>query len=311
MTAHLPRDITREVVGRRTELRLLLSAIRYGKAVLLIGLPGVSKTTIVRALARHLGREGDRFFDVTGDEQLTAHALVGTFDPPMVLKEGYRPEHFIPGPLARAMTAGGILYLEEMNRAPSGALNVLMTALSERYLEVPRLGRVEAKAGFTVVGAANPLDDVGTGRLSRGLADRFVILELEYQPRGEELAIVRRRCGRARAGFHAFAVDVARESRHHADLRHGASVRGAIDFADLLAGWGPDELDLDALRFLACSAYAGKLKVKPIASRTAREIVHELVDLVLRRDYGGSVEILLEHAFVFNVTAPTETEGEA
>ena len=58
----------------------------------------------------------------------------------MVLKEGYRPEHFVPGPLARAMTAGGILYLEEMNRAPSGALNVLMTALSERYLEVPRLG---------------------------------------------------------------------------------------------------------------------------------------------------------------------------
>ncbi len=310
MTAHLPRDITREVVGRRTELRLLLSAIRRGKAVLLIGLPGVSKTTIVRALARHLGREGDRFFDVTGDEQLTAHALVGTFDPPMVLKEGYRPEHFIPGPLARAMTAGGILYLEEMNRAPSGALNVLMTALSERYLEVPRLGRVEAKAGFTVVGAANPLDDVGTGRLSRGLADRFVILELQYQPRDEELTIVRRRCGLARAGFHAFAVDVARESRQHVDLRHGASVRGAIDFADLLASWELDELDLDALRFLACSAYAGKLKVKPTASRTAREIVHELVDLVLRRDYGGSVEILLEKAVAGPVGQPTETEGE-
>jgi len=63
----------------------------------------------------------------------------------MVLKDGYRPEHFVPGPLVQAMRAGGIVYLEEVNRAPSGALNVLITALSERYLEVPRLGRVDAR----------------------------------------------------------------------------------------------------------------------------------------------------------------------
>ena len=235
----------------------------------MIGLPGVSKTTMVRALAHHLGDESDRFVDVTGDEQLTGHALVGTFDPPMVLKEGYRAEHFVPGPLARAMGAGGILYLEEMNRAPSGALNVLMTALSERYLEVPRLGRIEARDGFTVVGAANPLDDVGTTRLSRGLVDRFVTLELDYQTREEELAIVRRRCDDERAGFHAFAVDLGGESRKHSDLRHGASVRGAIDFLDLLTGWTRDETDLETLRFLACSAYAGKLRVKPSAGKTA------------------------------------------
>jgi MoxR-like ATPase len=149
---------------------------------------------------------------------------------------------------------------EEVNRAPSGALNVLITALSERYLEVPRLGRVDARPGFTVVAAANPLDDVGTARLSRGLADRFLILELDYQPREEELEIVARRCGSERAGFHPFAVDVARESRRHPDLRHGASVRGAIDFVDLLDAYDPDGLDLDTLRFLACSSYAGKVR---------------------------------------------------
>ena len=38
------------------------------------------------AVARHLGDDHDHFVDATGDEQLTAHALVGTFDPPMVLK---------------------------------------------------------------------------------------------------------------------------------------------------------------------------------------------------------------------------------
>src|SRR3954470_3446055 len=101
MSVGLPADVTAAVLGRRRELRLLLSALERGKAVLLLGLPGVSKTTMVRALARHLGDEADRFVDVTGDEQLTGHALVGTFDPPMVLKEGYRPDHFVPGPLTQ------------------------------------------------------------------------------------------------------------------------------------------------------------------------------------------------------------------
>jgi MoxR-like ATPase len=310
VAVHLPEDISREVVGRRAELRLLFGAIARGKAVLLVGLPGVSKTTMLRALARHHGTESDRFIDVTGDEQLTAHSLVGTFDPPLVLRGGYRAEYFMPGPLTRAMQAGGILYVEEINRAPSGALNALITALSEGYLEVPRLGRVEARPRFTVVGALNPLDDVGTARLSRGLADRFIVLELDYQPRDEELEIVRRRCGIERLGMHPFAVDVARESRSHPDLRHGASIRAAIDLVDLVAGYDPEDLDLDTLRFLACSAYAGKLRVRPTVSRSACEIVHELIDTVLRRSYEGRVENLNWTLARGPVGEPAEAEAD-
>jgi MoxR-like ATPase/Mg-chelatase subunit ChlD len=306
----VPWQVGGQVVGRRAELRLLFNALGHGKAVLLLGLPGVSKTTIVRALAGHLGDGPDRFVDATGDEQLTAHALVGTFDPPMVLKDGYRPEHFVPGPLVRAMRAGGILYVEELNRAPSGALNALLTALSDGYVEVPRLGRVAAEPGFTVIGAANPLDDVGTARLSRGLADRFIVLELDYQPREEELEIVRRRAGAARAGLHPFAVDIARASREHADLRHGASVRGAIDYADLLSGYALAELDIETLRALACSAYAGRVRVKPSSGRSACAIVHEVIDLVLKRDYDGSLEVLLEQAAAAPVGDPAESDGD-
>ncbi len=309
MGAELPAGISREVVGRRPELRLLLSAIHRRKAVLLVGLPGVSKTTMLRALARHLGTEPDRFIDVTGDEQLTAQILVGTFDPALVLKGGYQPDYFMPGPLARAMLAGGILYVEELNRAPSGALNALMTALSEGYIEVPRFGRVEARPGFTVVGALNPLDDVGTARLSRGLADRFIVLELDYQPAEEELEIVRRRCGSERAAFQVFAIEICRESRRHPELRHGASVRAAIDFVDLLDSYDLDELDLDTVRRLACTAYAGKVRVRPTVTRSACAIVHELIALVLQRDYGDSFEALVELAGQAPSGNPAEPEG--
>jgi MoxR-like ATPase/Mg-chelatase subunit ChlD len=306
----LPDDLARDVVGRRAELRLLLGTVQRGKAVLLVGLPGVSKTTMLRALAHHLGSEADRFVDVTGDEQLTAHLLVGTFDPATVLRGGYRPEHFVPGPLTRAMTAGGILYVEEVNRAPSGALNALLTALSEGYVEVPHLGRVDARPGFTIVGALNPLDDVGTARLSRGLLDRCVVLELDYQPRDEELEIVRRRCSDSHPALRALAVDVARESRRHPDLRHGASVRAAIDLVDLVGGYLPEELDLDTLRFLACSAYAGRLRVRPTAARSACEIVRELLDVVLRRDHGGGVEAFVQELVAALTGQPAQADGE-
>jgi MoxR-like ATPase len=291
----LPPAVADAVVGRRRELSLLLSAVRLRKPVLLVGPPGVSKTTMLRVLAGHLGHDAQRFIWVTGDEQLTAHSLVGTFDPALVLKDGYRPDHFRPGPLARAMQDGAILYVEEINRAPSGALNALLTALSEGYLEVPRFGRLEARGGFMLVGGANPLDDVGTTRLSRGLLDRFVVVELDYQSREDEIEIVRRNTGGRLPRLREFAVDLGRASRTHPELRHGASIRAPIDFvllaAEQLEAGGV--LERQDLEWLACAAYAGKVRVRPPAAKSACEIIVELFDRILVTAYGGGLEILL------------------
>ena len=149
-----------------------------------------------------------------------------------------------------------------------------------------------AKPGFVVVGACNPLDDVGTGRLARGLADRFVILELEYQPRDEELLIVRQHAPPEVGDLVPFAVDVGRGSRDHPELRYGASVRGAIDFVQLVAQLGRDDLDEDTFYLLGCSAFAGKVRVKPNVARSACAIVTELMRGVLERDYRGDLEQL-------------------
>lgn len=296
--SHVAAGNTSGLIGRRHELRLLRQAVTLRRPVLLLGPPGVSKTTMLRTLAGPAGHDRDAVHWVTGDEQLSAHVLVGTFDPSLVLREGYHPEHFWPGPLVRAMRDGGILYIEELNRAPSGALNVLITALSEGYVDVAHLGQVHAARGFMVVGSANPLDDVGTGRLSRGLLDRFLVLEVDYQPRHEEVEIVLREAPAAGERLAAFAVDLARRTRDHPDFRYGASIRAAIDLASLLAGQADvlrGEPDPVLLRCLVCAAFTGRVRLRPAVTRSACELVMELFT-GLASETAGGLEVLLADA---------------
>jgi len=291
-------DDTAGLVGRRHELRLLRQAITLRRPVLLLGPPGVSKTTMLRVLAGPAAQGRDPVHWVTGDEQLSAHVLVGAFDPSLVLREGYQPEHFWPGPLVRAMRDGGILYIEELNRAPSGALNVLITALSERYVEVAHLGQVRAAPGFMVAGSANPLDDIGTGRLSRGLLDRFLVLELGYQPRHEEIEIVLRQAPAVGERLAAFAVDLVRRTRDHPEFRYGASIRAAIDLASLFAGQASvlrGGADPVLLRCLVCAAFAGRVRLRPAVDRSACDLVMELFS-GLTTETAGGLEVLLADA---------------
>ena len=72
----------------------------------------------------------------------------------------------VDGPLAAAMRAGALLYVEEINRVPEETLNVLITVMSEGELHVPRLGRLTAADGFRLVAAMNPFDAVGTARIA-------------------------------------------------------------------------------------------------------------------------------------------------
>ncbi len=267
--------LCRRIVGRKDEIGIILAAIRMKQPILLIGLPGVSKTTILHAIAEEL--HGSRhLFQMTGDEQLSAYSLVGSFDPALVIKEGYKQQHFLPGPLTKALQQGGILYIEEFNRAPSGALNVLMTALSDGYIDIPHIGRVVAAPGFSLIGSSNPVDDIGTERLSRGLADRFIMLELGYQTEEEELEIVRRKHPNWSSDWITYAVRIARDSRVHPDLRYGSSIRGPIDFLSLLNGWGNPASEI--IKASGVAAFIGKIQVKPSSGRTGADIIREIME---------------------------------
>ena len=130
------------VVGLRREAEILGVALRAGCHTVLEGPPGTGKSTLLRAIAAASGR-GVQF--VEGNAELTPARLIGHHDPALVLDGGYTPQAWTDGPLATAMRAGELLYLEELNRIPEETLNVLITAMAEREIAIPRVGRVQRR----------------------------------------------------------------------------------------------------------------------------------------------------------------------
>jgi len=219
------------IVGRSAELEALDACLGVGRHVLLEGPVGVGKTALARAVCERVGRGMVR---VDGDGRYTEAKLVGQFDPPAVLSAGYRAEHFLPGPLVRAMREGSVLFVNELNRMPEGVQNVMLPAMDEGVVQVPNLGEVRAAPGFAVVATQNPAEFVATGALSEALLDRFELVRLDYQSEEEERAIVLQDCrGGPDARIIAEAVSLARATRTDARVRRGASVRAAIAIADI------------------------------------------------------------------------------
>src|SRR6201987_5404079 len=269
--------MTKQVVGSPGEFELVRAALASGAHILLEGPPGPGKSPRLRqvAAARHA-----EFVLVEASAELPPARLVGSFDPALVLEQGYRPENFSDGPLVRAMRDGGLLYVEELNRVPQETVNVLLTVMSEGEINVPRLGRVTADESFRLVAAMNPYDSVGTSRLSMALYDRTCRISVGYQDAEQEPQIVRLSAEQAKPALVAEAVALTRATREHPDLRSGASVRGAIDYARLV----PELTDIRAVPAddwqagldAALTTLSGRVRRHESCRRSADQVIEEI-----------------------------------
>src|SRR5215510_4358481 len=269
------------IVGLRREREVLTVALEAGRHVVIEGPPGTGKSTLLRDIARHAGQA---VVFAEGNAELTPARLIGQYDPAQVLAEGYVPASFTDGPLLRAMRSGALLYLEEFNRVPEETLNVLITVLTEGEIAVPRLGMVQASAGFRLVAAMNPFDAIGTARVSHAIADRICRVVLGYQDAAAEREITTAvtGCGGGRAV--GFAVTLTRATREHRDVRMGASVRGAIDLVLLLSGLarlrGEPGMARATARDAAHAALSGRIRIADGCDRTPESVLDELLGLL-------------------------------
>jgi len=286
---NLLEKVYEKVVGRRKEILMIMSALQAEKHVFLEGPPGTSKSTILRAISEYTGTQ---FCLVTGNSDLTTSKLIGYFDPAETLSKGYKPEYFASGPLLKSMQEGRYLYIEEFNRLPDETTNVFVTVMSEKRLNVPRLGVIETHPDFRIVAALNPLDDIGISRISRALKDRFCSIRMDYQSKDEEIEIVKKRTNADMDSVIELAVDIARDTRKHPDLKLGSSVRGSIDMIDIYTkarnastlDAGSNTVDESLLLHSAIMSFRSKIWIYETSEKTPEEIIQEIFNKLQKKN---------------------------
>jgi MoxR-like ATPase len=226
------------LVGRTFEGDQIRACLEAQRNVLMEGPVGVGKTHLALSVIQQLGK---KVFRVDGDNRYSEQKLSGWFDPPTVIKKGFSKDAFVPGPLVEAMQTGGVLFINELNRLPEGVQNVLLPAIDERMIIVPRLGEIRAKPGFLVIATQNPKEFVATSHLSEAILDRFELVVLDYQSEAEEVAIVSKQIEDVQLSkadakvLPRASVILARLTRNHPKVRRGASVRAALSVAEIAA----------------------------------------------------------------------------
>jgi MoxR-like ATPase len=252
------------LIGRQPELAQMRACLKAKKNVLLEGPVGVGKTLLALEMTQALGVP---VFRVDGDSRYSEQKLSGWFDPPSVVKKGFSSDTFMAGPLVEAMRAGGVLFINELNRLPEGVQNVLLPAIDERLIVVPRLGEIRAADGFLVVATQNPKEFVATSHLSEAILDRFELIALDYQSESDEVEIVNQRLG-ADAGLSGewknlplASVKLVRMTRSHSRIRRGASVRAAISMAEIAQIFSLDGMSFqEAFLQSACLALPTRIE---------------------------------------------------
>ncbi|MFH1400229.1 MAG: AAA family ATPase [Nanoarchaeota archaeon] len=314
-----------DIIGQEDVKKAVKSALLMDRHILLVGQPGIGKTTLARSIAKIIDDKevndcpyhcdparpicpicrsgeatqkvllgGESFFvRVQGSPDLTAEDLIGDIDPAKALKHGASSiDAFTPGKIFRANQ--GILFFDEVNRCTEKLQNTLLQALEEGRVTLGSY-TVDIPVNFLFIGTMNP-EDTSTEPLSDVFLDRFDLIEVGYPENTDiELEIVTTH-GKKILEFPddllRTVVDFIRGLRYRDDVQKKPSVRASIGVYERAqsnaAVNGRQHVTMQDVKEVMVSVLAHRIKLKPsIKYLTTPEqyIEQHFQELIDRGDY--------------------------
>ena len=176
-------ELAKAIVGQKSVIEELLIAMFAGGHCLLVGVPGLAKTLMVRTLADTLSLSFNRVqftpdlmpSDITGTEVIQEDRTTGN-----------REFRFIEGPIFT-----NVLLADEINRTPPKTQAALLEAMQEHQVTAGGK-RHQLAEPFFVLATQNPIEQEGTYPLPEAQLDRFMFqVFVDYPDEDEEFRIVR------------------------------------------------------------------------------------------------------------------------
>jgi MoxR-like ATPase len=171
------REIGKLIVGQTDVVDGVLICLIAGGHVLLEGVPGLGKTTLLRTLARVLDLRYSRI-------QFTPDLMPGDIVGSMMIENddrGHKVLRFQPGPIF-----ANLVLADEINRATPKTQSALLEAMQERTVTSGN-SSFSLEAPFLVMATQNPIEMEGTYPLPEAQLDRFLMKILVRYPSREDL----------------------------------------------------------------------------------------------------------------------------
>jgi MoxR-like ATPase len=293
----LRTEIAKGIIGHEELVNDCLVALFTQGHVLLEGVPGLGKTSLVRVLSRVLGLSFGR---VQCTPDLMPADILGTH----IVHEddhGRRNLRFERGPVFRHL-----LLVDEINRATPKTQAALLEVMQERQVTAGA-ERMPLPSPFFVLATQNPVEMEGTYPLPEAQLDRFAFkLVVRFPPRDELVSIARRTSGYTEPDLHPVMEGPEIEELTRLAAEVALSDPLAHYAADLVLATHPDQPHAPA-SVKRLVAYGASPRALQTIIRTAR--VHALLagrSAVAAADVRRVAKPALRHRLIRNFEGDAE-----